>query len=158
MTSLWSFWEINLLPSCICSLCNTCISCLFVLPFLLFQEDYINMNAPTIDQRLQSLVKTTTNNSQLNSHHFPSSSAVGTMIPTPGMAQISSTNSMVGPAENVMNASNAAAMVVQTTSNTGNLLPIANGLGGVGNATSFNMSDGKAYISTYCMLVNSPCL
>ncbi|KAM0933705.1 putative histone acetyltransferase chromatin regulator PHD family [Dioscorea sansibarensis] len=107
------------------------------------KEDYINMNGPTIDQRLQSLVKTTTNNSQLNSHHFPSSSAVGPMIPTPGMVQNSSTSSLVGPAENVMNASNAAAMVVQTTSNTGNSLPIANGLGGVGNATSFNISDGQ---------------
>ncbi|KAJ0984122.1 hypothetical protein J5N97_002478 [Dioscorea zingiberensis] len=107
------------------------------------KEDYMNMNGPTIDQRLQTLLKTSTNNSQLNSHHFPSSSAVSTMIPTPGMAQSSSTNSVVCPTENVMNSGSSAAMVVQTASNTGNLLPIANGLGGVGNATSFNISDGQ---------------
>lgn len=108
----------------------------------------MNMGGRAIELRMQALAKST-NNSQLNAHRFSSSSAVSTMIPTPGMAQTSSTNSVVWPADNSIISTSGAAMVVPTTVNTGSILPVASGVGSVGTAATSNVLDGTFLIYIY---------
>ncbi|KAM0946688.1 putative histone acetyltransferase chromatin regulator PHD family [Dioscorea sansibarensis] len=118
------------------------------------KEDYMNMGGHAIEHRIQNFIKSA-NNSQLNAHRLSSSSAVSTMIPTPGMAQTSSTNSVVWPADNSIISTSGAAMVVPTTVNTGSIQPVASGVGSVGTAATSNVSDGQVPNGYRKVLVNS---
>lgn len=102
----------------------------------------MNMTATKIDQQLQAMLRNAHSNNQQSSHHISSSSAISTMIPTPGMLHTGSNLNSVVSVDNTMRNTSAPSMVVQTK-NTGSLLPTANGSVGVGNVASFNTSNGN---------------
>lgn len=93
------------------------------------------MNTGTLESRLASLIR----RSKHGSRHPPSSSAMGTMIPTPGMPHNENSNSIVTSALAVTaNATNS----VQTTSVTSStLLPN----GGLPNR-NLNRADGNVLV------------
>jgi len=101
----------------------------------------MNMTVAKIDQQLQAILRTAHSNQQ-SSHHISSSSAISTMIPTPGMVHTGSSLNSMTSVDNSMRNTTGASMVVQPTS-TGSLLPTANGSVGAGNIASFNTSNGN---------------
>ncbi|XP_020252526.1 histone acetyltransferase HAC1-like isoform X2 [Asparagus officinalis] len=85
------------------------------------KEDYMNMTVAKIDQQLQSILRNV-QSSQQSSQHISSSSAISTMIPTPGMLHSGSSLNTVVNMENTSRNTSGTSMVVQTT-NSGTLLP-----------------------------------
>ncbi|URE41284.1 Histone acetylation protein [Musa troglodytarum] len=107
------------------------------------QEVYLNLALDPVDHRLCSIIKNVLNNSRPLSHHITSSSAVSTMIPTPGISNNGSTNTAVSvQLENPTITARNTAVAPQTKANMANLLSTANGPPDAGNNTSLNASDG----------------
>lgn len=106
------------------------------------QEVYLNLALDPVDHRLCSIIKNVLNNSRPLSHHITPSSAVSTMIPTPGISNNGSTNTAVQLENPTVTARNTA-VAPQTKANMANLLSTANGPPDAGNNTSLNASDGK---------------
>lgn len=108
------------------------------------KEDYANLD--TLESRLHGLIK----GLPLSSHNqqFPqgvnSSSAISTMIPTPGMSHSGSSNLMVtSSVDTSMIAASACNSIAPTTVNTGSLLPAGGGSSVGIHSSSFNSSDGS---------------
>ena len=108
------------------------------------KEDYANLD--TLESRLHDLIK----GLPLISHNqqFPqavnSSSAMSTMIQTPGMSDIGSSNLMVtSSVDTSMIAASACNTITPTTVNTGSLLPAGGGSSAGIHSSSFNSSDGN---------------
>ncbi|KAF9616877.1 hypothetical protein IFM89_032839 [Coptis chinensis] len=91
------------------------------------KEDYANVN--TLEHRLQTSMRrlSSTNQSQQLPHSVSSSSSIGTMIPTPGMAQRGNFNSTIS----------------SSMDNSRSLLPTSNGSSGGMYGGAFSTSDGQ---------------
>lgn len=106
------------------------------------QEDYANLD--TLESRLHDFIPSL-KGPPLISHNqqFPqvvnSSSAMSTMIPTPGMSNLMVTSS----ADTSMIAASACNSIAPTTVNTGSLLPAGGGSSVGIHSSSFNSSDGN---------------
>ncbi|RWW45646.1 hypothetical protein BHE74_00048497 [Ensete ventricosum] len=107
------------------------------------REVYLNLALDPVDHRLCSIIKNVLNNSRPLSHHITSSSAVSTMIPTPGISNNGSINTAVSvQLENPTITARNTAVAPQTKANMANLLSTANGPPDAGNNTSLSASDG----------------
>ncbi|CAD5186956.1 unnamed protein product [Musa acuminata subsp. malaccensis] len=107
------------------------------------REGYLNLALDPVDHRLCSIIKNVLNNSRPLSHHITPSSAVSTMIPTPGISNNGSTNTAVSvQLENPTVTARNTSVAPQTKANMANLLSTANGPPDAGNNTSLNASDG----------------
>lgn len=96
------------------------------------------MSSTTIDQRLLGIRKILNNSQQL--HHRPSS-AVSTMIPTPGMPNYGNKSSAISQGNTMMSAS-VGGMITQAAASMGNMIANANGSIGISQIGSFNSSTG----------------
>jgi len=110
----------------------------------------MNMTVAKIDQQLQAILRSVNSNNQQPSHHISSSSAISTMIPTPGILHSGSSLNSIMSVDNSMRNTSGAGMVVQPA-NTGSLLPTANGSVGGGNIASFNASNGNCNCLLFCL-------
>lgn len=97
------------------------------------------MSSTTIEQRLLGITKTLNNNQQV--HHIPSS-AVSTMIPTPGFPNHGNKSSAVSQGNNTMMSASVGSMMTQAASSMGNMIANANGSIGINQIGSFNSSTG----------------
>lgn len=102
------------------------------------------MNLETLENRLHSLIKRSSsvnNQNQQYATQFVNNnpSAIGAMIPTPGMSQSGTSNMMVASSmDSSMISSSGVNSVAPNNVNTGNALPSGGLPGG-----SFNRSDGN---------------
>ncbi|XP_012087278.1 histone acetyltransferase HAC1 isoform X2 [Jatropha curcas] len=85
------------------------------------KEDYMNLN--TLESRLSSLIKRTpvNNHNQRHVQLVNPSSAISTMIPTPGMSHGGNSSLMVSSVDTMMIASSGCDSIAATTVNTGAL-------------------------------------
>ncbi|XP_040999545.1 histone acetyltransferase HAC1-like [Juglans microcarpa x Juglans regia] len=104
------------------------------------KEDYMNLD--TLESRLHNLIKRPhlSNQNQQYPQLVNSSSAIGTMIPTPGMSHSANSTMVVASSvDSSMISSSGCNSITPTAVNTGSLLPT--GTGGM-RASSFNRADG----------------
>ncbi|KAG6725851.1 hypothetical protein I3842_02G051400 [Carya illinoinensis] len=104
------------------------------------KEDYMNID--TLESRLHNLIKRPhlSNQNQQYPQLVNSSSAIGTMIPTPGMPHSGNSTMVVASSvDTSMISSSGCNSITPTTVNTGSLLPP--GAGGI-RGNSFNRADG----------------
>lgn len=109
----------------------------------------------TSEQHLQAILENMPNSNQPLTHHISSSSAIGTMIPTPGMPQGGCANSVVScPADSSIITAVGAGMMTRTTVSTGTLLSTANGSAGLKRNPSLNAVNGtSSFVLLYQMLL-----
>ncbi|XP_060196360.1 histone acetyltransferase HAC1-like isoform X2 [Lycium barbarum] len=107
------------------------------------KEEYLNLS--TLENRLHGLIKgLRMNNQNQRFSRVSSSGSVGTMIPTPGMAQ--SANSALIGTSSVDSSMAAGSTIASSTVNTGSFLPMANVSSSVTNGyqptSNFMVSSG----------------
>ncbi|KAL6345840.1 hypothetical protein AAG906_017598 [Vitis piasezkii] len=108
------------------------------------KEDYANPD--TLESRLHGLIKglLLSNHNQQFPQAVNSSSAINTMIPTPGMSQSGNSNLMVtSSVDTSIIAVSASNSIAPTIANTGSLLPPGSGSSVGIHSSSFNSSDGS---------------
>ncbi|KAG1361840.1 histone acetyltransferase HAC1 [Cocos nucifera] len=107
--------------------------------------DCMSMAMGRSEQHLQAMLENIPNSNQPLTHHISSSSAISTMIPTPGMPHGGSTNSVVSvSADSSMIPTVGAGIVARTTVNMGTLLPLANGSAGLKHNPLLNAVNGPS--------------
>lgn len=101
------------------------------------------MNLDTLESRLHNLIKRLPMNNQNQQYQqvVSSSSAIGQMIPTPGMAHSGNSKMMVASSDDSI--ISASASMAPTTSSTGSLPT-----GGI-NGGSFNRADGTFHLQIF---------
>lgn len=108
------------------------------------------MSSTIIEQRLQGITKILKNSQQV---HVPSS-AVSTMIPTPGLPNYGNKSSAVSQGNTMMSAS-VSSMMTQAASSMGNMIANANGSIGINQIGSFNSPTGitaMQFLSLTCLM------
>lgn len=109
------------------------------------------MSSTTIEQRLLGITKILNNSQQ--AHHMPSS-AVSTMIPTPGLPNYGNKSSAVSQGNTMMSGS-VGSMMTQAASSMGNMIANANGSILINQIGSFNSPTGitaKQFLSSTCLM------
>ncbi|KAL5554750.1 hypothetical protein UlMin_042151 [Ulmus minor] len=101
------------------------------------KEEYTNLD--TLESRLHLLIKrpNLTNQNQRYPHMVNNNSAIGAMIPTPGMSNSGNSNVMVTGSTDSSMVPTTGSNSIAPTVNTGNIMPTGGIHGG-----SFNRSDG----------------
>ncbi|KAL5554753.1 hypothetical protein UlMin_042154, partial [Ulmus minor] len=101
------------------------------------KEEYTNLD--TLESRLHLLIKrpSLTNQNQRYPHMVNNNSAIGAMIPTPGMSNSGNSNMMVTGSTDSSMVPTTGSNSIAPTVNTGNIMPTGGIHGG-----SFNRSDG----------------
>ena len=109
----------------------------------------------TSEQHLQAILENMPNSNQPLTHHISSSSAIGTMIPTPGMPQGGCANLAVScSADSSIITTAGAGMVTRSAVSTGTLLPTATGSAGLKCNPSLNAVNGNSsFVHLYQMLL-----
>ncbi|XP_008804273.1 histone acetyltransferase HAC1-like isoform X1 [Phoenix dactylifera] len=103
----------------------------------------MSMAMGTSEQHLPAILENMPNSNQPLTHHISSSSAIGTMIPTPGMPQGGCANLVVScSSDSSIITTVGAGMVPRTTVGSGTLLPTANGSAGLKRNPSLNAVNG----------------